>query len=158
MSSNTISTDRLVTDLKRVVRDSEELIQNSAGAVGEKALEYLKQHAPHWLSRLTRSRGDKTERLFWQSGGGYDRNILDAGKSGFDSEIWGDVDQLMQAFRRTAYSSAVFRLTDAGSFDAVKARLESDPRLTVAGPGDCRCPCRGWCRSRRRQSCHQLRG
>ena len=27
---------------------------------------------------------------------------FDAGASGFDSEIWGDVDQLMQAFRRTA--------------------------------------------------------
>jgi putative ABC transport system permease protein len=56
---------------------------------------------------------------------------FDAGKSGFDSEIWGDVDQLMQAFRRTTYSSVVFRLTDAGAFDAVKARLETDPRLTV---------------------------
>jgi putative transposase len=25
--------------------------------------------------RLTRKRGKRTERLFWQSGGGYDRNI-----------------------------------------------------------------------------------
>jgi putative ABC transport system permease protein len=56
---------------------------------------------------------------------------FDAGKSGFDSEIWGDADQLMQAFRRTVYSAVVFRLTDAGAFDAVKARLESDPRLQV---------------------------
>jgi ABC-type lipoprotein release transport system permease subunit len=56
---------------------------------------------------------------------------FDAGKSGFDSEIWGDVDQLMQAFRRTAYSAVVFRLTDASAFDAVRARLETDPRLTV---------------------------
>jgi ABC-type lipoprotein release transport system permease subunit len=56
---------------------------------------------------------------------------FDADKSGFDSEIWGDVDQLMQAFRRTAYSAVVFRLTDAGAFDAVKVRLETDPRLTV---------------------------
>jgi ABC-type antimicrobial peptide transport system permease subunit len=56
---------------------------------------------------------------------------FDAGKSGFDSEIWGDVDQLMQAFRRTVYSNVVFRLTDASAFDQVKARLEADPRLTV---------------------------
>jgi ABC-type antimicrobial peptide transport system permease subunit len=56
---------------------------------------------------------------------------FDAGKSGFDSEIWGDVDQLMQAFRRTAYSNVVFRLSDASAFDQVKARLEADPRLTV---------------------------
>ena len=37
---------------------------------------------------------------------------FDAGSSGFDSEIWGDADQLMQAFRRNAYSSVIFRLTD----------------------------------------------
>ena len=34
---------------------------------------------------------------------------FDAGGSGFDSEIWGDVDQLMQSFRRTSYSSMVVR-------------------------------------------------
>src|SRR5689334_18164052 len=56
---------------------------------------------------------------------------FDAGKSGFDSEIWGDADQLMQAFRRTVYSSVVFRLADAGAFAAVKNRLETDPRLQV---------------------------
>ncbi len=57
--------------------------------------------------------------------------LFDAGGSGFDSEIWGDADQLMQAFRRNAYSSVNFRLADSQGFDAVKARLESDPRLTV---------------------------
>jgi ABC-type lipoprotein release transport system permease subunit len=57
--------------------------------------------------------------------------LFDAGGSAFDSEIWGDCDQLMQAFRRNAYSSVIFRLVDADAFDAVKARLESDPRLTV---------------------------
>jgi putative ABC transport system permease protein len=57
--------------------------------------------------------------------------LFDAGGSGFDSEIWGDCDQLMQAFRRNAYSSVIFRLVDADAFDAVRARLESDPRLTV---------------------------
>jgi ABC-type lipoprotein release transport system permease subunit len=56
---------------------------------------------------------------------------FDAEKSGFDSEIWGDVEQLMQAFRRTAYSSVVFRLADSSAFETVKTRLESDPRLTV---------------------------
>jgi putative transposase len=38
-------------------------------------LAYLEEHAPHWLPRVTRKRGRKIERLFWQSGGGYDRNI-----------------------------------------------------------------------------------
>jgi putative ABC transport system permease protein len=57
--------------------------------------------------------------------------IFDAGNTGFCSEAWGDVDQLMQAFRRPVYSSVLFRLRNPGEFDAVKARLESDPRLTV---------------------------
>lgn len=57
--------------------------------------------------------------------------VFDAAKSGFDSEIWGDVDQLMPAFRRPVYSSLIFRLNDAGSFDAVKTVIESDPRLTL---------------------------
>ena len=57
--------------------------------------------------------------------------LLDAGGSGFDSEIWGDVEQLMQAFRRPVFSSVIFKLNDPGRFDALKERLESDPRLTI---------------------------
>ena len=57
--------------------------------------------------------------------------IFDAGNTGFNSEIWGDVDQLMQAFRRPVYSSAIFRLRNPRAFEAVRARLEGDPRLTV---------------------------
>jgi putative ABC transport system permease protein len=55
--------------------------------------------------------------------------IFDAGGSGFDSEIWGDVDQLMQSFRRTVYSSMVVRLADAGLYDRFKAEIDGDPRL-----------------------------
>ncbi len=57
--------------------------------------------------------------------------VFDAGRSGFDSEIWGDADQMLQAFRRGSYSTLVFRLADASQFDLIKAALESDPRLTV---------------------------
>jgi putative ABC transport system permease protein len=57
--------------------------------------------------------------------------IFDAGNTGFNSEIWGDADQLMQAFRRPVYSSVIFRLQDPRTFGDVKARLEGDPRLTV---------------------------
>ncbi|WP_164962393.1 ABC transporter permease [Rubrivivax sp. JA1026] len=57
--------------------------------------------------------------------------ILDAGKTGFDSEIWGDSEQLMQGFRRLAYSSVIFRLADPAAFEPVRARLEDDPRLTL---------------------------
>ena len=57
--------------------------------------------------------------------------VFDAGKSGFDSEVWGDADQLMQAFRRPVYSAVVARLSDTARFDEFKKSVESDPRLTV---------------------------
>ncbi|CAG0962341.1 partial Macrolide export ATP-binding/permease protein MacB, partial [Geobacteraceae bacterium] len=57
--------------------------------------------------------------------------IFDAGSTGFSSEIWGDADQLMQAFRRPVYSSMIFKLRDPSEFARVKERLESDPRLTL---------------------------
>jgi len=56
---------------------------------------------------------------------------FDANGSGFDSEIWGDVDQLMQAFRRPVFSSLILKLGDPTRFDSLKQHLESDPRLTV---------------------------
>lgn len=56
---------------------------------------------------------------------------FDAGRSGFDSEIWCDNEQLMQSFRRDSYSSVVTRLADPTEFDSIRNRLESDPRLTV---------------------------
>ncbi|MEO8498285.1 MAG: hypothetical protein ABI614_24750 [Planctomycetota bacterium] len=43
--------------------------------VGRQAIGYLAEHAPDWLTKVTRQRGRRTERLFWQSGGGFDENI-----------------------------------------------------------------------------------
>lgn len=57
--------------------------------------------------------------------------IFDAGKTAFSSEVWGDADQLMQAFRRPVYSSVIFRLTDPAQFQQVKQSIENDPRLTL---------------------------
>jgi ABC-type lipoprotein release transport system permease subunit len=57
--------------------------------------------------------------------------IFDAGSTGYSSEIWGDADQLMQAFRRPVYSSVLFKLRDSSEFQKFKDRVESDPRLTV---------------------------
>jgi ABC-type antimicrobial peptide transport system permease subunit len=57
--------------------------------------------------------------------------VFDAGGAGFDSEIWGDGEQLMQAFRRDTYSSVVARLADASQLGALRDRLEGDPRLTL---------------------------
>jgi len=56
---------------------------------------------------------------------------FDANRSGFDSELWGDAEQMLQAFRRVAYSVVVFRLADAGLFETTKDRIEADPRLAL---------------------------
>ncbi|HTD89179.1 MAG TPA: ABC transporter permease [Burkholderiales bacterium] len=56
--------------------------------------------------------------------------VFDGGGSGFDSEVWGDVEQLMQAFRRNAYSSMIVRLANTAQFEAFRADVGEDPRLT----------------------------
>jgi ABC-type antimicrobial peptide transport system permease subunit len=53
----------------------------------------------------------------------------DAGKTGFASEMMGDVDQVMQAFNRPVYSSMVFKMKSPDDFSAIKAKVEADPRL-----------------------------
>jgi ABC-type lipoprotein release transport system permease subunit len=55
--------------------------------------------------------------------------IFEAEKSGFESEIWGDVEQMMAAFNREAYSTLTLRLADPNQSSAFKTRLESEPRL-----------------------------
>lgn len=54
---------------------------------------------------------------------------FDAGGSGFDSEMWGDVDQLMQSFRRTTYSSMIVRLARGDAFERFRSDIDVDPRL-----------------------------
>jgi putative transposase len=44
--------------------------------VGQRAIAHVRRSAPEWLTRLERRRGGRIEYLFWQSGGGYDRNIV----------------------------------------------------------------------------------
>jgi ABC-type lipoprotein release transport system permease subunit len=57
--------------------------------------------------------------------------VFDAGNSGFDSELWGDSEQMMQAFRRLQASSVVLRLSDPTQAEAFIARAAADPRLTL---------------------------
>jgi ABC-type antimicrobial peptide transport system permease subunit len=60
---------------------------------------------------------------------------FDAGGSGFDSEVWGDVDQLNDAFnRRGGYSTMTFKLDDPSSFNAFKAAFDHEPRLQQFEP------------------------
>ena len=57
--------------------------------------------------------------------------IFDGGRTGFDSEIWGDVEVIMPAWRRPVFSSVTVRLRDPNSFEAFRQRLENDRRMVV---------------------------
>jgi putative ABC transport system permease protein len=54
-----------------------------------------------------------------------------AGGSAFESEIWGENEQVMPVFRRTEFQSVTFRLKDPGAFEEAKRTLEADKRFTV---------------------------
>jgi ABC-type antimicrobial peptide transport system permease subunit len=60
--------------------------------------------------------------------------ISDAGGSGFDSEMWGDADQLLNAFNRSAYSTMTFRMADGASLDAFKTQFAREARLQYFEP------------------------
>jgi len=57
--------------------------------------------------------------------------VFDAGGSAFDSEIWGDVTQLMQAFRRNGFSSIIVKLTNSDNYDSLVKDIKADVRLTL---------------------------
>jgi ABC-type lipoprotein release transport system permease subunit len=57
--------------------------------------------------------------------------LFESDGSGFESEIWADGEQLLQAFRRPVFSSAILRLSSPDGFAPLKERLETDPRMTV---------------------------
>ena len=57
--------------------------------------------------------------------------VFDAGGTAFNSELWGDIDQMQNAFARPFFSSLTFRLADPATFEAMKERLEKDPRLPL---------------------------
>ena len=54
-----------------------------------------------------------------------------AGGSGFESEIWGDVDVLVPAFERTGYQSLTLQLHAASDLQALEQRIAADPRLSL---------------------------
>ncbi|HEX2386348.1 MAG TPA: ABC transporter permease, partial [Candidatus Binatia bacterium] len=55
--------------------------------------------------------------------------VFDSGGSGFDSEIWGDSNQIMDAFKRSSYSTLTLRLRDPEGFAGFVAAWEGDNRL-----------------------------
>jgi len=60
--------------------------------------------------------------------------VFDAGGSAYESEIWGDVNQMASDFdRQGGFSSAYLRATDPISAEALKNRVSDDQRLKLEG-------------------------
>ena len=60
--------------------------------------------------------------------------VFDAGGSAYESEVWGDVNQMATDFdRQGGFSSAYLRATDPIAADALKNRVSDDQRLKLEG-------------------------
>jgi putative ABC transport system permease protein len=60
--------------------------------------------------------------------------VFDSGGMAYESEIWGDVNQMSSDFdRQGVYSSAYLRATDPVAADALKHRVSDDQRLKLDG-------------------------
>jgi len=57
--------------------------------------------------------------------------VFDGGGSAFESEIWTDVDELMQAKKRNAYSSVLMRLPSAEAVKGLAVEADEDKRLKL---------------------------
>ena len=56
---------------------------------------------------------------------------FEADGSAYESETWGDAESMMNVFRGPVFQSMTMRLRDAGAFEAIKAKLEKEPRLQL---------------------------
>jgi ABC-type lipoprotein release transport system permease subunit len=56
--------------------------------------------------------------------------VFSAGGAAFESEIWGDAQQLMDAFNRPVFSDAVGRLKDPSALAVLQAKVAADPQLS----------------------------
>lgn len=57
--------------------------------------------------------------------------ILDAHGSAYESEVWGDVELFMPVFDRPVFQNVTLRMDDPSHFEALKKRLEADPRFSL---------------------------
>lgn len=60
--------------------------------------------------------------------------IFDTDGSGFDSEVWGDSNQIMDAFKRSSFSTITARLKEPEDFSSVVQAFASDNRLQYFVP------------------------
>src|SRR5664279_4579780 len=71
--------------------------------------------------------------------GGRDWRIVgtfDAGGASYESEVWSDVNDVMQAFRREAYSAMLARLENPERLEAFAQAVDDDKRLKLEVVGE----------------------
>lgn len=57
--------------------------------------------------------------------------IIDAAHTAYDSEIWGDYNEVSQEFQRPIYSSLLVRAADESSIPVIKDKLSKDRRVQL---------------------------
>ncbi|HEX4386440.1 MAG TPA: ABC transporter permease [Myxococcales bacterium] len=131
--SRSTGTETANVGFRGVTKDGWELLRS-------KTVSVIDGRVPRWgtseimLGRGTRGRYKGAElgqsisiaRRQWQVVG-----IFDAGGSGFESEIWGDVDQIADAAHRIGYSTMTVRLKSPSEMESLKTTLDADPRWNL---------------------------
>ena len=119
--------------IRGVTRDGWDLLRS-------RSIKLVEGRPPQWatseiiIGRAARGRYTGAEigqsitiaRRQWQVVG-----IFDTGGAAFDSEIWADADQIMDAARRTGYSTMTVRLRSPGDFDGLRTKVDADPRWNL---------------------------
>jgi putative ABC transport system permease protein len=57
--------------------------------------------------------------------------VFDASRTAYDSEIWGDYNEISGEFERPVYSSLLVRCADQSSLESARQRLAGDRRLQL---------------------------
>jgi putative transposase len=91
--------------------------------VARRAIHFLQSNDSPWLAQVTRERGGRTERLFWQSGGGYDRNIT-CGKTLLQMIDYVHHNPVRRGLVERA---ADWRWSSAAAFEGGASPIEIDP-------------------------------
>jgi putative ABC transport system permease protein len=73
----------------------------------------------------------KLQRRSWDVVG-----VFSSEGSGFESEVWGDVDVMGPAFNRNGYQSLTLRLKDPSTAEAFDAELQKNPAMQVQLQGE----------------------
>jgi putative ABC transport system permease protein len=116
-----------------VTRDGWDLLRSQTVRIVE-------GRAPRWatsevmIGRATRGRYKGAEmgrsisiaRRSWQVVG-----VFEAGGSAFESEVWADADQLIDAARRPGYSAMTVRLRSPSELPQLRATVDADPRWNL---------------------------